>query len=41
MIMRKYLQGAVIEQLEQIENDRIIELKVSNKMKLAMLFKPR
>lgn len=35
MIMRKYLQGAVIEQLEQIENDRIIELKVSNKNEIG------
>lgn len=35
MIMRRYLQGAVIEQLEQIENDRIIELKVSNKNEIG------
>lgn len=31
MILRKYLQGAVIEAIEQIENDRIIEISVSNK----------
>ncbi|HEP7489337.1 TPA: Rqc2 family fibronectin-binding protein Fbp54 [Streptococcus pyogenes] len=35
MIMRKYLQGAVIEQLEQIDNDRIIEIKVSNKNEIG------
>lgn len=31
MIMRKYLQGAVIESIHQIENDRILEITVSNK----------
>ena len=31
MIMRKYLQGAVIESIEQLENDRILEITVSNK----------
>lgn len=31
MILRKYLQGAVIEEIRQLENDRIIELAVSNK----------
>ena len=39
MVMRKYLQGAVIEGIEQMENDRILEIRVSNKkMKLEMLF---
>lgn len=31
MILRKYLQGAVIEDLRQLENDRILEILVSNK----------
>ncbi|MCP1639075.1 putative ribosome quality control (RQC) complex YloA/Tae2 family protein [Streptococcus gallinaceus] len=31
MILRKYLQGAVIEDLRQLENDRILEIAVSNK----------
>ena len=31
MVMRKYLQGAVIEGIEQMENDRILEIRVSNK----------
>ena len=31
MVLRKYLQGAVIESIEQIENDRIVEITVSNK----------
>ena len=31
MILRKYLQGAVIERIEQMENDRILEISVSNK----------
>ncbi|MGT2934679.1 Rqc2 family fibronectin-binding protein [Streptococcus castoreus] len=35
MIMRKYLQGAVIEQFEQIENDRIVEMKISNKNEIG------
>ncbi|MGT2949209.1 Rqc2 family fibronectin-binding protein [Streptococcus devriesei] len=35
MIMRKYLQGAVIEQIEQIDNDRIIEITVSNKNEIG------
>ncbi|VTS28645.1 fibronectin/fibrinogen-binding protein [Streptococcus pseudoporcinus] len=35
MIMRKYLQGAVIESLKQIENDRIIEIGVSNKNEIG------
>lgn len=35
MIMRKYLQGATIEQIEQIENDRIIEFTVSNKNEIG------
>ncbi|WP_032799519.1 NFACT family protein, partial [Streptococcus sobrinus] len=35
MIMRKYLQGAVIEDLQQIENDRILELTISNKNEIG------
>ncbi|MBF0778954.1 Rqc2 family fibronectin-binding protein [Streptococcus cuniculi] len=31
MIVRKYLQGAIIESIRQWENDRILELIVSNK----------
>lgn len=31
MILRKYLQGAIIESIEQLENDRILEIAVSNK----------
>lgn len=33
MIMRKYLQGAVIEDIQQLENDRVLEISVSNKTK--------
>ncbi|MFS1664143.1 NFACT family protein [Streptococcus sp. zg-JUN1979] len=35
MIMRKYLQGAVIEGIRQIENDRILEITVSNKNEIG------
>lgn len=35
MIMRKYLQGAVIETIQQIENDRILEIVVSNKNEIG------
>lgn len=35
MIMRKYLQGAVIESIEQIENDRILEIAISNKNEIG------
>ncbi|MDY3024616.1 MAG: NFACT RNA binding domain-containing protein, partial [Streptococcus hyovaginalis] len=35
MIMRKYLQGAVIESISQIENDRILEITVSNKNEIG------
>ncbi|VTS23070.1 fibronectin/fibrinogen-binding protein [Streptococcus porcinus] len=35
MMMRKYLQGAVIESFKQIENDRIIEIGVSNKNEIG------
>ncbi|MGT2743356.1 Rqc2 family fibronectin-binding protein [Streptococcus plurextorum] len=35
MIMRKYLQGAVIEDIQQIENDRILEISVSNKSEIG------
>ncbi|HFI0273547.1 TPA: NFACT family protein [Streptococcus suis] len=31
MILRKYLQGAIIEDIRQLENDRILEFSVSNK----------
>ncbi|HFH9837970.1 TPA: NFACT family protein [Streptococcus suis] len=31
MILRKYLQGAIIEEIRQLENDRILEFSVSNK----------
>ena len=31
MIMRKYLQGAIIEDIQQVENDRILEFTISNK----------
>ncbi len=31
MILRKYLQGAVIESIQQLDNDRILEIAVSNK----------
>ena len=31
MVLRKYLQGALIESIEQVENDRIVEMIVSNK----------
>lgn len=35
MIMRKYLQGAVIEDIQQIDNDRILELSISNKNEIG------
>ncbi|WP_165209614.1 NFACT family protein [Streptococcus tangpeifui] len=35
MIMRKYLQGAVIEDLQQLENDRVLELTISNKNEIG------
>lgn len=35
MIIRKYLQGAVIESFKQIDNDRIIEIGVSNKNEIG------
>ncbi|HEO3133656.1 TPA: NFACT family protein [Streptococcus agalactiae] len=35
MIMKKYLQGAVIETIQQIENDRILEIIVSNKNEIG------
>lgn len=31
MILRKYLQGAIIEDIRQLDNDRILEFSVSNK----------
>ena len=39
MVLRKYLQGALIESIEQIENDRIVEITVSNKMRLGTIFR--
>ena len=35
MVMRKYLQGATIESIEQIDNDRILEISVSNKNEIG------
>ncbi|WP_375554912.1 NFACT family protein [Streptococcus nidrosiense] len=35
MVLRKYLQGAVIESIEQIKNDRIVEITVSNKNEIG------
>ncbi|MEW4353674.1 NFACT RNA binding domain-containing protein [Streptococcus pneumoniae] len=35
MVLRKYLQGAVIEKIEQIDNDRILEISVSNKNEIG------
>jgi len=35
MVLRKYLQGAVIESIKQIENDRIVEITVSNKNEIG------
>ena len=35
MVMRKYLQGAVIEAIQQVENDRIFEISVSNKNEIG------
>ena len=35
MVLRKYIQGAVIESIEQIENDRIVEITVSNKNEIG------
>ena len=35
MVLRKYLQGALIESIEQVENDRIVEMTVSNKNEIG------
>ena len=35
MVLRKYLQGALIESIEQVENDRIVEIIVSNKNEIG------
>ncbi|MGT2884113.1 Rqc2 family fibronectin-binding protein [Streptococcus ferus] len=35
MIMRKYLQGALIESIQQVENDRILQISVSNKNEIG------
>ena len=35
MVLRKYLQGAMIESIEQVENDRIVEMTVSNKNEIG------
>ena len=35
MVLRKYLQGALVESIEQVENDRIVEITVSNKNEIG------
>ena len=35
MVLRKYLQGALIESIEQVENDRIVEMTLSNKNEIG------
>ena len=35
MVLRKYLQGALIESIEQVKNDRIVEITVSNKNEIG------
>lgn len=35
MVLRKYLQGALIESIKQVENDRIVEITVSNKNEIG------
>ena len=35
MVLRKYLQGALIESIEQVVNDRIVEITVSNKNEIG------
>ncbi|MBJ8325966.1 Rqc2 family fibronectin-binding protein [Streptococcus pacificus] len=35
MIMRKYLQGAVIEDIKQLDNDRVVEMTFSNKNEIG------
>ena len=35
MVLRKYLQGALIESIEQVEHDRIVEMTVSNKNEIG------
>ncbi len=35
MVLRKYLQRALIESIEQVENDRIVEMTVSNKNEIG------
>lgn len=35
MILRKYLQGAIIESIQQVDNDRILEISVSNKNEIG------
>ena len=35
MVLRKYLQGALIESIKQVENDRIVEIAVSNKNEIG------
>lgn len=35
MVLRKYLQGALIESIEQVENDRIVEMTVFNKNEIG------
>ena len=31
MVLRKYLQGAIIQDIQQVENDRILQITVQNK----------
>ena len=38
MILRKYLQGALIEDIRQHENDRILEFRISNKDEIGDAF---
>lgn len=35
MVMRKYLQGAIIEDIQQLDNDRILEISISNKTEIG------
>lgn len=35
MTMRKYLEGALIESIEQVDNDRIVKINVSNRDELG------
>ena len=35
MILRKYLEGSIIQSFTQVENDRIVEITVSNKNEIG------